>query len=186
MYSPSACVWNAIGKQYNILAVSVVNTGGQLPGLTFSNRRGRSQVEPFQKIPMPSHSCRKVASKQSLCFHSKLWRYQPDVITFLWHSASWVELQYICSGDRSGIGIRSSCYALESGFARLMSIWVNGKGGRGQLRQYWCGLEFFKASLIVQHKDVQKVFLVRTPLHFCLPGYTLASRPLPAFLFHKL
>ena len=45
MYSPSACVWNAIDNQYNTLAVSVVNTGGQLPGLTFSNERGRSQVE---------------------------------------------------------------------------------------------------------------------------------------------
>jgi len=45
MYSPSACVWNAIDNQYNILAMSVVNTGGQLPGLTFSNGRGRSQVE---------------------------------------------------------------------------------------------------------------------------------------------
>ena len=101
------------------------------------------------------------------------WRYQPDVITFPWHSAIWVELQYICSGDRSGIGIRPSCYALGSDFARLMSTWF-------QPRQYWCGLEFFKASFIVQHKDAQKV---RTPLHFCLPGYTLASRPLPTFLF---
>ena len=42
MYSPSACVWNAIDKQYDILAVSVVNTGG---GLTLSNGRGRSQAE---------------------------------------------------------------------------------------------------------------------------------------------
>ena len=44
MYSPSACVWNAIDKQYDILAVSVVNTGGELPGLALSNGRGRSQA----------------------------------------------------------------------------------------------------------------------------------------------
>ena len=31
MYSPSACVWNAIDKQYDTLAVSVVNTGCALP-----------------------------------------------------------------------------------------------------------------------------------------------------------
>ena len=45
MYSPSAYVWNAIDKQYDTLAVSVVNTGGKLPGLTLSNGRERSQVE---------------------------------------------------------------------------------------------------------------------------------------------
>ena len=45
VYSPSAGVWNAIDKQYDILAVSVVNTGRELPGLTLSNGRGRSQAE---------------------------------------------------------------------------------------------------------------------------------------------
>ena len=45
MYSPSVCIWNAIEKQYDILAMSVVNTGGELPRLTLSNGRGRSQVE---------------------------------------------------------------------------------------------------------------------------------------------
>ena len=45
IYSPSACVWNAIDKHYDILAVPVVNTGGELAGLTLSNGRGRSQAE---------------------------------------------------------------------------------------------------------------------------------------------
>ena len=43
MYSPSAYVWNTLNKQYDISAVSVVNTGSELPGLTLSNGRGRSQ-----------------------------------------------------------------------------------------------------------------------------------------------
>ena len=41
MYSPSGCVWNTIDKQYDILAVSVVNTGGELPGLTVLKRKGK-------------------------------------------------------------------------------------------------------------------------------------------------
>ena len=45
MNSPFACVWNAIDKQYDILAMSVVNIGGELPWLTLSNRRERGQTE---------------------------------------------------------------------------------------------------------------------------------------------
>ena len=45
VYSLSACVWNAIDKQYDILTVSVVNAGGELPGLTLQKEGERSQVE---------------------------------------------------------------------------------------------------------------------------------------------
>ena len=45
VYSPSAYILNAIDKQYDILTLSVVNTGGELPGLTLSNGRGRSQAK---------------------------------------------------------------------------------------------------------------------------------------------
>ena len=55
---------------------------------------------------------------QPLYFHSKLWHYQPDVlITFPWCSVIWLELQYICSGDMSSIGIRPDPRAVGSGLA---------------------------------------------------------------------
>ena len=41
---------------------------------------------------------------------------RPDVITaFFFHSAIWLELQYICSRDRSGIGIRPDPSAARLG-----------------------------------------------------------------------
>ena len=55
---------------------------------------------------------------QPLYFHSKLWHYQSDVlITFPWCSVIWLELQYICSGDISSIGIRPDPRAAGSGLA---------------------------------------------------------------------
>ena len=45
LYCPSALRLKRDDKQYDILAVSVVNTGSELPGMTLSNRRGRSQAE---------------------------------------------------------------------------------------------------------------------------------------------
>ena len=53
-----------IDKHYDILAVSVVNIGGELPGLTLANGRERSQAETLLialwKNMMLSHSCRRV------------------------------------------------------------------------------------------------------------------------------
>ena len=67
MYSSSAYVLNVHDWQalrYHILAVSVVNIGGELPGLTLANGRGRSQAETLLialwKNMMLSHSCRRV------------------------------------------------------------------------------------------------------------------------------
>ena len=84
---------------------------------------------------MPSRSCRKVANfscsfklwypkvanKQPLCFRASFKAMTLSTgcsyITFPWRSAIWLELQYICSGDRSGIGIRPDPRAARLGLA---------------------------------------------------------------------
>ena len=139
MYNPSACVWNGIDKQYDVLAVSVVNTGCAFPALTLPNgrerkpggdtslalRKNNDAITLLQEgsllnlaVLLSSYGSLK-SLVSSLCAFIQSY----DVInrmyllTFPWRSAIWLELQYICSGDRSGIGIRPDPRAARSGLA---------------------------------------------------------------------
>ena len=126
MCSLSACIWNAIDKQYNVILavywIQAVNsqgwayqTEGKSQAETHPLARGKNsnaitllqecRLLTLAVLPSNYGSLKSLDAAFALPF--KAMTYQLDVLhIFLWHSAIWLELQRICSGDRSGIGVR--------------------------------------------------------------------------------
>ena len=127
MYSFSACIWNVIDKQYNVVLamywIQAVDSQGwayQTEGEwsqgeihPLAHGKNSDTITVLQEgslltlAVLPSNYGSLKSLDAAFVFPFKTMMYQPDVLyKFLWCSVIWLELQYICSRDRSGIGVR--------------------------------------------------------------------------------
>ena len=116
MYSLSACIWNAIDKQYNVILamywIQAVNSQGwayqaegeESQAETHPLARGKNSdaimllqegsLLTLAVLPSNYGSLKLLDAAFVLPF--KAMTYQPDHI-FLWRSAIWLAVQHICS-----------------------------------------------------------------------------------------